>query len=180
MFLKYTPTGWKKGNPVLFVLHGGHGSAGRVASEANFRKIADLKRILLIYPNGTGREGLGLTTNAQWNDGRNATTFPHARGIDDVGFLRKIASRLRSTGEAVSSNIFVTGVSNGGMMTQRLLCQASDVFSGGAAVIANMPLHLINNCRPRIARPVMIMNGTADSLMPYHGGVVGAQYGSLT
>jgi polyhydroxybutyrate depolymerase len=61
-------------------------------------------------------------------------------------------------------------LSNGGMMTLRLACQAGDTFAAAAAVIANLPADL--DCLPRRPIPVLLMNGTADPLMPWDGGQV--------
>ncbi len=81
----------------------------------------------------------------QWNDGREA----RAADIDDVGFLHR------------------------GMMTFRMLCEASELFAGAATVIANMPARIGASCAPRKPMPVVMFNGTADPLVPYDGGGVG-------
>lgn len=66
--------------------------------------------------------------------------------------------------------IYVTGASNGGMMTQRLACEATGAFAAAAAVISSMPAAL--DCRPSRPFPMLFINGTDDPLMPYQGGQV--------
>jgi len=105
----------------------------------------------------------------QWNDGREA----RAADIDDVGFLHRLVTALVGRGIADPKQIYIAGVSNGGMMTFRMLCEASELFAGAATVIANMPARIGASCAPRKPMPVVMFNGTADPLVPYDGGGVG-------
>ena len=49
---------------------------------------------------------------------------------------------------------------------------ATGTFAAYAAMIANMPAELAETCRPRGAVAMMIVAGTADTIMPYGGGVI--------
>jgi polyhydroxybutyrate depolymerase len=51
---------------------------------------------------------------------------------NDVGFIRGIAEWLEENACVNKENIFAMGFSNGGMMTNRLACEAADVFRGVA------------------------------------------------
>ena len=42
-----------------------------------------------------------------------------------------------------------------------------------APIIANLPTDIAANCKPSRPVPVLVMNGTADPLVPYNGGGVG-------
>jgi polyhydroxybutyrate depolymerase len=71
-----------------------------------------------------------------------------------------------------SNRVFVTGVSNGGMMTFRLGCEITSKLSAIAPVIANIPKNIIDKCSPDSPLPVLVMNGTEDPLVPWDGGKV--------
>ena len=65
--------------------------------------------------------------------------------------------------------IFVTGVSNGGLMSMRLGCEKPSLVGAIAAVISTMPEVIAQMCRSARPLPAMFMAGTADPLMPYDG-----------
>jgi polyhydroxybutyrate depolymerase len=62
------------------------------------------------------------------------------------------------------------GVSNGGMMTYRIACEAPGIFAAYAAVIANLPSGLSEDCRLRSGAPFLIINSTDDPVIPWEGG----------
>lgn len=151
--------------PVLFVLHGGGGSAKGIRKNFSFDALAQQNQFMVVYPDGL--EG-------HWNDARQGgkvKLFKNKKP-DDVGFLRELAALLVANGQADAARIYVTGVSNGGMMTQRLLCEASETFAAGASIIANLPAALAD-CAPAQPRSILMINGDTDPLMPYNGGGVG-------
>jgi len=153
--------------PVVFVLHGGGRADGdEVAGRTGYNKIADREGIIVVYPNGV---------DAQWNDGR-GKTFRKARDntdVDDVAYISSLIDRVIRDYRGDASRIYVTGLSNGGMMTFRLGCEISDKLAAIAPVIANIPENIIGTCTPESPLPVLLMNGTADPLMPWNGGAVG-------
>jgi polyhydroxybutyrate depolymerase len=77
------------------------------------------------------------------------------------------------SGVADPQRLYVTGPSNGGMMTFRLVCEAAELFAAAAPIIASLPADLAVSCKPERAIPTLVMNGTADPLVPYGGGGVG-------
>jgi polyhydroxybutyrate depolymerase len=159
----------------VLLLHGGTQSMRKIfLSNAGgtlaWLDIADREGVVLIAPNGTNRlTGDPVGDVQAWNDFRNDVRLAN---VDDVGFLRRVvrdeAERLRLD----PARIYVTGASNGGMMTFRLLIEASDLFAGGAAFIANLPEGASQLPRPARAVPLMIVNGTADPLVKWEGGLV--------
>ena len=153
--------------PVIFVLHGGGRADGdEVAGRTGYNNIADREGFIVVYPNGV---------NAQWNDGR-GKTFRSARDntdIDDVDFIAGLIDRMILDYRGDASRIYVTGLSNGGMMTLRLGCEISGKLAAIAPVIANIPANIIGTCKPELPLPVLLMNGTADPLVPWDGGSVG-------
>ncbi|UTV30124.1 alpha/beta hydrolase family esterase [Photobacterium atrarenae] len=152
---------------VVIALHGGGRTDGdELAAQTDFHSLADRDGVIMVYPNGI---------TAQWNDGREKTArrSREVMSADDVGYLSALIDHLVSAYRADPNRIFMTGLSNGGMMTLRMGCEASGKLAAIAAVIANMPMNLIDDCRPDTPLPVLLMNGTADPLVPWQGGHVG-------
>jgi len=149
--------------PTIFVLHGGGGSANNAIRSTGFEPLVARENLVAIYPNAFRRE---------WNDGREGRQ--QTRGnTDDVAFIRILVKALVDEGIADPKRIYVTGPSNGGMMTLRLLCEAPDLFAAAAPIIASLPVDAASKCRPARPLPVLVINGTADPLVPYAGGGVG-------
>lgn len=151
--------------PLVLVLHGGgKGDALTVEGYLGFTPLSDRKGFIVVYPNGV---------DSYWRDGRGYThRGKNADSIDDVAFISRLIDHLVSSSKADPERIYVTGISNGGMMTLRLGCELSDKLAAIAPIAANMPENLVNHVRPVSHLPVLLMNGTEDPLVPYNGGNV--------
>jgi len=147
--------------PTLFVLHGGGGSAERIARQTGFTALAGREGFQVVYPQGVSN---------QWNDGRGVPTLRGVdmSGVDDVGFFRALFDRVVAQHDADPARLYVTGLSNGGLMSYRLGIELGDRVAAIAAVIANLPAPLARQT-PRAPLPVLIMNGTEDPLMAWDG-----------
>jgi len=161
--------------PVVLVLHGGGGAGARsLATRTGFSAIADREGFIVVYPAGV---------DGQWNDGR-GKTFRRAKdntSVDDVGFIAAIVDALIASGEGDGRRVYVSGVSNGGMMAQRVGIELGSKVAAVSAVIANLPANLAGR-EPVRPLPVLVMNGTADPIVPWHGGpvrVLGREYGHV-
>ncbi|MDP3340272.1 PHB depolymerase family esterase [Frigidibacter sp.] len=157
----YVPRGaqGRGGLSAVMVLHGGQGSGEGIASTTGMTSAADQVGFVALFPNSDGK---------QWNDGRASTRS----NIDDVGFLRAVIADASARFGVDSSRVFASGLSNGGLMTQRLACDAAGSFRAFGVVVANMPADLRASCSPARPVPMMFFNGTADNLMPYAGGEI--------
>src|SRR5262245_21620187 len=147
--------------PTVIVLHGALISAEFTLSWYGFTEEGARAGFATVYPRGLGQ---------LWNDGRDAVW---ASTADDVGFLRKLARALVARGVADPARLYLAGVSNGGMLALRMLCEAPDLFAGAGVIIASMPGGVGAGCHLRKPMPVIMFNGTADPLIPYGGGAVG-------
>lgn len=151
--------------PAIFVLHGGGMSANSGLRSTGLEPLVARENLVAIYPNAYRR---------QWNDGRESARLQSRHeAADDVAFIRALVTAMVNEGIADAKRIYVTGPSNGGMMTLRLLCEAADIFAAAAPIIANFPADIAAGCKPARPVPVLVMNGTADPLVPYAGGGVG-------
>lgn len=169
------PHNHRPGNPTVVVLHGGTQSMRTILVEESPQRrwldLAALHGLLVIVPNGWNTGAMsGVTDRQTWNDLRPAD----GTGIseeDDAGFIAAAIDMERSAFGIRDDSTFVTGSSNGGMMTFRMLYECPERFAAGGAFIANMPEAHVP--LPSVGRPVMIMNGDQDPLMPWTGGTVG-------
>jgi len=173
-YLIHLPTSFHKGKrwAVVFVLHGGTGSAERTVRSVagDFLALSDREGFIAVFPDGyPDRPGSG---RHHWNDGRKGSRWPaHQKNIDDVGFFSALTNHFVKIYNADPERIYATGASNGGMMCYRLACELSGKIAAVAALIANLPLEL-SESKPQRPVSILTMNGTKDPLMPYEGGEV--------
>jgi polyhydroxybutyrate depolymerase len=167
-YLLYTPSGLPTGAvPLVVVLHGGTQDAAITASETlptfAWRTIADRDKIMVAFPNGVGN---------QWNDCRSDTVGRST--AKDTAFIADMIDMISSQRVIDATRIYVSGSSNGGMMSYRAALELGSKIAGVGAVIANMPVDPLKECPVTAsnAMSIVIMNGTADPLMPFNGGVV--------
>lgn len=149
--------------PILFHLHGGGGTGKGTPglTYRRFNQIADKEGFIVVYPDAIARN---------WNDGRTEHLKPQNRGVDDVGFIVAIIDVLKAEYNIDEEKIFTTGMSNGGFMSTRLLCDRADLFRGGAILTASISVDYLPKCNPEKPVAVLVMNGTDDPLVPYDGG----------
>jgi len=161
----YVPPRHTEPLPIVLVLHGGGGTGGGMEwlTRRGFNRIADRDGVIVVYPDGIDHG---------WNDGRGANRSAADAAVDDVGFLRTLPGQLASLHPIDRARVYVTGISNGGMMSYRLACDAADVFAAAAPVAANMAVELDAACHPARAMPLLIMNGVDDPIMPWKGGLI--------
>lgn len=160
--------------PVVVILHGGGGNADGVWSGDDgraWRRLADEHGLVLLLPEG--RPDLDNPDAHHWNDCRSDVLEPNAASTaDDVGFLRAVVAWSKARWPVNPERVYVTGASNGGMMSYRLAMEAPGLLAAAGAVIANLPDP--SECPGSFAPlSILIMNGTADPLMPWDGGCVG-------
>ncbi len=160
--------------PVVLILHGGGGNAeGLWAADDGraWRRLADEHGLILLLPEG--RPDPNKPGAHHWNDCRKDVLEPDAASTaDDVGFLQAVVTWSKGQWTVDPNRIFVTGASNGGMMSYRLAMEAPGFLAAVGAIIANLPDP--SECPgPFTPLPVLIMNGTADPLMPWDGGCIG-------
>ena len=89
---------------------------------------------------------------------------------DDVGFFKLLVADLVRRGISDPKRIYLAGLSAGGFMTLRMICAEAGLFAAAALLVAAMPERLGAECRPGKPMPVLMINGTADPIIPYAGG----------
>jgi polyhydroxybutyrate depolymerase len=151
--------------PLVVVLHGRNGTGHGTVGFTHFDAVADAHGFLVAFPDGLSNS---------WADGRGATPSDKD-GIDDVKFLSELIRKLARDYKIDSSRVFVTGMSNGGFMTQRIACDLSSQVAAVGSVGATMGEITASHCHPAKPISVMLIQGAQDPLVPIQGG---AQPGS--
>ncbi|MBS1506610.1 MAG: prolyl oligopeptidase family serine peptidase [Bacteroidetes bacterium] len=149
--------------PVVFLFHGGGGTARHTISFLGMNAVADTAGFLVVYPNGLQKG---------WNDGREVKKHTH----DDIGFIAALIEKIKRDFPVDDQRIFATGISNGGFFSFALALHLSEKFRAIAPVCASIPSVLMNHYTPKNPVPLLLINGTKDPLVPYSGGEVGGKW----
>jgi polyhydroxybutyrate depolymerase len=159
--------------PLVLVLHGHLGTAanalgGGLAPSplSAWLDIAEREHLLL-----AALQGLKGTDNRTgWHDCR-ADDDGNPQ-VDDVAFASRVAQTLIADLRADPKRVYVMGMSNGAMMTQRLALEMQPRPAAVAAVAGTLAAKSSCTGTPRPVS-VLLIHGTDDPLVPYDGGAVG-------
>jgi polyhydroxybutyrate depolymerase len=163
-WLIHEPAGkGKVPRPLVIALHGGGGSPDGSARMTGLDALADREGFVAVYPAGTGFFGRRLLT---WNAG-NCCGYAMKKDVDDVGFLAALIAKYVKDGSADPKRVYMTGMSNGAMMTQRFACERADLVAAVAPVAGTIG---VPRCEPSRPVSVLMINGRADQHVPYAGG----------
>jgi polyhydroxybutyrate depolymerase len=121
---------------------------------------ADENGFIVCYPNGV---------DASWNVG-----WAFGSDADDVGFLSTLVDSLSGEYNIDQKRLYSCGMSNGGFMSYKLACEASDKFAAIASVTGSMVPSELAQCSPVRKIPVMQIHGTSDQTVAYEGSSIGA------
>jgi polyhydroxybutyrate depolymerase len=154
--------------PLVIALHGrgGEGESMILVTKRGFDKLADKDQFLVVYPDGIEKN---------WNDGRadeQVTDRAHKENIDDVGFISALIDRMIKDYNADAKRVYITGISNGAIMSYRLACEISSKVTAIAPVDGNIPYLLLNECFPSKPVSVLAINNVDDPMVPFEGGEI--------
>ncbi len=150
--------------PLVIVLHGNTQSGADMVTRTSWPMVARRENFAVLFPDGLNHAWADLRPNNL----RAGRVPPH--GTDDVAFIAKLVEKFVADGSVDPKRIYVTGISNGGAMTMTLVCKRAELFAAAATVIINLTNESAAACRPARPTPMLMMNGTADPLIPYQGG----------
>jgi len=154
--------------PVVFVLHGGGGHAANAEEMTGFTRLVERERIIVVYPEGTGRlRNRLLTWNAQHCCGPAMT-----ERVDDVGFISALIDTLAAHYPVDQRRVYATGMSNGGMMSHRLGRELSTRITGVAPVVGAV---FGDEAPPERPVSALMINGLLDKSVPAQGGPSGGR-----
>jgi polyhydroxybutyrate depolymerase len=162
----------RKEVPLVIVLHGGGGNGRNVEDVSHFSEKSDKEGFIVVYPYGSHRWlGEKLLT---WNSG-NCCGYALGKNTNDVEYIKQLILFIKNQYLIQENKVFVTGMSNGGMMSYKLGCELSDHISGIAPVAGAMNLP---HCQPKKPLSVFIIHGKKDKHVLYTGGTPKVQIDS--
>ena len=155
--------------PLVLVLHGGGGNADNAERMTEFSIKADQEGFIVAYPEGSGRlNGRFLT----WNAGH-CCGYAMTHRIDDTGFIRALIDTLIRDYPIDLKRVYVTGMSNGGMMAHRLGRELPDRIAAIAPVVATL---FGDEGKPAEPVSAIMINGQLDTAVPNAGGAPGGRF----
>ncbi len=159
--------------PLVIDLHGAGSNGYQQQYISGWDKLADSEKFYVVYPDGTGTENIQTSTypligtievdlsTYYWNAGPGFNS-----DVDDLGFLLAMVQAIQGEANIDPSQIFVTGLSNGAAMTQKLACESADSFAGFAPLAFGLPM-TVAQCNPSREVPVLLSMGLEDAVVPY-------------
>ena len=150
----HTPASPSQPLPLVVALHGSGMQGKQMADKTALSKLADQAGFVVVYP-----DGLKQKWNVSGKDPEDNVAFVHAL-IEQVQKVRSIDPQ----------RIYVVGLSNGGILAQKLACEAPDDIAAIATVAASLPIQFSSRCQTKKPIPLLMVNGTADAIVPWQGG----------
>jgi polyhydroxybutyrate depolymerase len=175
----HVPSGYNPNvpTPVVFCLHGlGQNpvmfcvDSTDVDGVGSIVSVSDQEGFILVMPNGYKNS---------WNAGA-CCGKAVSMNLDDVSLMRAILAEVSTHLNIDMKRVYSFGLSNGGFMSFRLACDASDMVaaivsgSGGVGAMnvvgsysfSGDPNNFVS-CNPTHKVPVLAFHGTDDPLVPY-------------
>ena len=149
--------------PAVLVLHGGMGSAAVMRANSGFDRVAREHGFMAVYAEGTAFAG---DERRAWNTGH--LLRRQVRDADDLAYFDALIDRLTQSHGADAERIYMTGGSNGGMMTFVYGVARAERLAAIAPVVAAM---FTFEQEPAVPLPILLINGELDGEVPMAGGM---------
>ena len=148
----HVPSDVPENPPLVIDMHYWTGDAEDQRQLSGFEALSDSEGFIVVWPYGL---------NLSWNSGPACCEPSSMDGTDDVGFIRELVAEIAQQYPIDLNRVYVTGLSNGCSMSQRLANEASDLVAAAACMAMNLVVPPAENYTP-----VSVMNlmGTADDL----------------
>lgn len=156
----YIPASYTGDSPVPLVvaLHGRGSSGTRMENLTGLDSRADASGFIVVYPDGL---------NGAWDYVYGLPGYQP--GPNDAAFLLELVDTLTDGYDIDPHRIYVTGLSNGGFMTQRMACYAPARFAAFASVAASGYGAMLSDCKDYQPVNILYIHGTSDRLIPWRG-----------
>lgn len=148
--------------PAVIVLHGGKGSAEMQRRRTGFDAIAVAEGFSVVYAEGT-RWGRGFHA---WNTGY--LQRQQVGRSDDIGYFDRLIDLLVREHRVDPARVYMTGGSNGGMMTFVYAVNRPGRLAAIAPVVGAM---FTFEKQPAVPVPILMINGAQDNEVPIEGGM---------
>ena len=161
----YVPRTLPEHPALVIVLHGGGGKGLQIMryTRKRFNQLADEHGFVVVYPDAL--DGLW-----DFGEGTVSDALPYRR--DDMKFLSLMITRLSNELQVDRARIFATGISRGGQASFALACKRPGLIRAIAPVAMPLPDFLADDCAQSMPLPMLMIHGTEDPIVPYHGGPI--------
>jgi polyhydroxybutyrate depolymerase len=158
--------------PLLILLHGYSATGSLQDLYFGLTPVAEARGIIYAHPDGT----TDANDNQFWN-ATDACCDLGGTGVDDVGYLLGLVDEITSKVNVDPKRIYFAGHSNGGFMSYRLACEASDKI---AAIVSLAGAGFADeaDCDATTPLSVLQIHGDMDATVQYGGGTLAASYPS--
>lgn len=160
------PSHSKENASLVFVLHGSGGSGKQMmeATSVLLKKTAN-ENVIFVYADGYKN---------YWNECRKAaSSLANKLNVNEEAFFSGMIDYFATNYKINRDKVFAVGTSGGGHMCYKLAMTMPKKIRAITAIIANLPDDDNMDCvDSKIPIPVMIVNGTADPLNKYEGGLM--------
>ena len=146
--------------PLVVLLHGYGAGGGAENLYLGLSNQTTAEQFILLVPNGT-TDNVG---SAFWN----SDPIRSSEEVDDVAYLRRLIDEAKANFRVDPRRVYLFGHSNGGFMSYRMACDASDVITAIAS-LNGMPPEDPSECDPERPVSVLQIHGTLDDSVIYTG-----------
>jgi poly(3-hydroxybutyrate) depolymerase len=155
-YVVYIPKSYKGTSsvPLMMVIHGAHNTPALVEGWSQMDAVSDQNGFIVVYPAALDCWKVGTTVLP------GCTTAD-----DDVGFLNNVVVEAESHACIDQKRVYVTGISNGSLMSQYMGCHFADTFAAVGGVAGGQ------SCTsPARPLPIFYVLGTADMTVGWDNG----------
>ena len=141
--------------PVVIALHGLGGDANAMLNATDWRGAVERDRFIAVFPQGVANS---------WNMG---PCCPPANllQIDDFAYLDAVVTQVTTPPEVDAERLYLTGFSNGGIMSYAVVCARPGVY----AALAPMSGSNVSGCAPTQPISLLHQHGDPDTTVPFDG-----------
>lgn len=165
-YIYYIPLGYGEISklPVVFFLHGMGASAqiGVNVLGPQWHARAERDQAIVVYPDATSKH---------WND-KLGGSYPLTDSVDDVGYISSLIDLFINEFKGNPSRVYVSGSSNGGMMTYRLSVDIPEKIAAIAPFVSSISDQVAEQYPDAKPIPIIITSGTADTVIKWSGGPI--------
>lgn len=149
--------------PLVLFLHGYSATSALNDGYLGVSRAARTRGLYVVLPEGT----VDSSGNQFWNATDACCNFDGST-VDDVAYLEGLLDAAIAAVPVDPTRIYVMGHSNGGFMSYRMACEASERIAA-IAPLAGVDFLDAARCVPTAPVSVLHWHGTLDETIPYDG-----------
>ncbi len=161
-YLLHVPASYRPGKPVPLVIsiHGFAEWPAHLMDISHWNKLSDEFGFLVVYPSGSGLPLHWFSFNRP---------DEASKSQQDVQFVSDLIDKLEREYSIDADRVYANGLSNGAGMSFLLAARLSERIAaiGGVSGAYLLPW---DEYKPKRAVPAVIIHGTADPIVSFHGG----------